>query len=100
MAGPTATGDNYTTKEKYLLGRFKHLGLMQYRDFDGYYCIGCGVVYNVLCAKCGAKSSHNHLVPDDLFIVQRPLETRKLDNMQWTKVDCSKCDFRFLVIVQ
>lgn len=102
---PPGTGDNIQTREAYTLGRFQHLGLMEYRDFAAYYCKECERVINVKCAKCGARSTYSkHLDlgnnEEDIFTVDRPLNLVKRRGLIWTIATCQKCDFRFQLIVR
>lgn len=100
---PQNPGD-LQTREKRTLGRFRHLGLMYYKDLDAYYCLACGIVYNVKCANCGATSTNRMHVAtenrDDVFIVERPFTPIKSDGLYWTTAQCRKCDFRFRTIVR
>lgn len=98
------TGDNLTSRELNTLGRYRHLGLMRYKDLDAFYCSECSIVFNVKCANCGIRSENTkHMAmenSDAVFNVERPLTTIKADGLYWTVVECKKCDFRFRVIVR
>jgi hypothetical protein len=88
-----------TLKDEEFLGKHRHMGMLKYRDLDAGYCTACGTVYNITCPQCGIVARNMHDATDNLFFVQRPLETKREEGQLWTKCVCRKCDFAFKVVV-
>lgn len=99
MGTASATGDNYTTREREMLGRYRIDNRLKYRDPDAGYCTSCENVYNVRCPRCDAFSGKMHDTTSGFFSVQRPLEVKREEGRNWVVISCRKCDFGFRVMV-
>ena len=81
------------------LATHRRNALSRYKDYDAGYSILHEVVFNVECPSCHLRSGSLNAADPSTFKVQRPIEAIHSEGFDWTVAACSKCDFRFRVIV-
>lgn len=91
--------DYFTVAEQEKLGTRRRLALSRYKDETAGFSLAHEVVFNVECPQCHMFSGTLNEVDPTAFRVQRPIETVRADGYAWVIAECSKCDFRFRVIV-
>jgi hypothetical protein len=92
--------ETFQVADRERLAEHRRNALFRYKDIEAGFSLAHEVVYNVECPMCKMRSGSLSAADPVSFIVERPLQAVHSEGFDWVLTRCSKCDFRFRVILQ